>query len=168
MIEKPLALLSLVKTLEIAVGHWTKYALLESFPCTTLLNGEPDVIAIQKAAKIIAQHADLSDLTFIVSATTQPPSTAGHIELRYGEPDVFVEVSRDICPFKDSVLATLCHEVSHKFLHVNGISHGTTQEEQEVLTDVTSVFLGMGKVMLNGCECQRSYERTEDGNHEDD
>lgn len=163
MVEKPPAFLSLIKTLEIAVGHTTKYAQLEPFPCTTALNGELDIIAIQKAGKTIAQHAGLSDLTFIISVTTQEPSTAGHIELRYGAPEVFVEISRDICPYKDAVLATLCHEVSHKFLHVNCIRHGTMQVEQEYLTDVTSVFLGMGKIMLNGCECQRSYTKAEDG-----
>lgn len=163
MTEKPLAFLSLVKVLETAVGHRTKYVQLEPFPCTTVLDGQPAIIPIQKAGKIIAQHAGLGDLIFIISATSQAPSTAGHIELRYGAPEVFVEVSRDICPHKDAVLSTLCHEVSHKFLHVNGIRHGTMQVEKEFLTDVAAVFLGMGKIMLNGCECQRSYTKTEAG-----
>jgi hypothetical protein len=159
--EKPLAFLSLIKTLESTVGHKTSYALLDPFPCITSEAGKPALIPIQYAGKIIARHAGLDNLTFIISPTTLDPSTAGHIELRYGEPAVFVEISNSICNFKDAVLATLCHEVAHKFLHVNGIRHGNVQIEQEFLTDVATVYLGMGKIMLNGCECQRSEAREE-------
>jgi hypothetical protein len=159
--EKPLAFLSLIRVLETAIGHKTKYALLDPFPCTTLQDGRPDLISIQNAGKIIAGHVGLNDLTFVISVTKQDPSIAGHIELRYGEPEVSVEISGDICIYKDAVLATLCHEISHKFLHVNGIRHGTVQVEQEFLTDVAAVYLGMGKIMLNGCECQSSYRHRE-------
>jgi hypothetical protein len=96
----------------------------------------------------------LADLTFIIAVTLQDPSTAGHIELRYDSPDVFVEISRDTCGYKDAVLATLCHEICHEFLDSRGIRHGTVQVEQEFLTDVAAVYLGMAKIMLNGCECQ--------------
>jgi hypothetical protein len=159
--EKPLAFLSLIKTLESTVGHKTSYALLDPFPCITSEGSKPALIPIQYAGKTIARHVGLDNLTFIISPTTLDPSTAGHIELRYGDPAVFVEISTCICTFKDAVLATLCHEVSHKFLHVNGIRHGNMQIEQEFLTDVAAVYLGMGKIMLNGCECQRSETRTE-------
>ncbi len=163
MTEKPLAFLSLIKALESAVGDRTKYTLLDPFPCTTIKEGRPAYVEIQNAGKIIARHIGLSNLTFIISVTTQDPSVAGHIELRYGEPDVFVEISTAICDQKDAVLATLCHEVAHKFLHANGIRHGNLPLEQEFLTDVATVYLGMGKIMLNGCECQRTCVKTEGG-----
>src|SRR5229473_3408433 len=134
MTEKPLAFLSLIKVLERAVGHKTKYAQLEPFACSTVSDGQPAIIPIQNAGKTIAQHAGLGDLTFIIAPVKTDPSTAGHIELRYGAPEVFVELSHDICEYKDAVLATLCHEIAHKFLHVNGIRHGTVQVEQEFLT----------------------------------
>ncbi len=146
--------MSLIEVLEKAVGRNTGYAILEPFPCTTADDGEPAVVSIQNAGKIIAEHTGLADLTFVIAVTSQGPSTSGHIELRYDSPDVFVEISQDICGYKDAVLATLCHEISHKFLHAHGIRHGTVQVEQEFLTDVAAVYLGMGKIMLNGCECQ--------------
>lgn len=161
--EDPFAFLSIIKLLESSVGHIAKYALLEPFPCVTIRDQSPAIIPIQNAGRIISRHAGLGELTFIISITAQNPSTAGHIELRYGDPNVFVEISQDICSYKDAVLATLCHEVSHKFLHINGIRHGRTQLEQEFLTDVTAVYLGMGKIMLNGCECQRSYTTRTNG-----
>ncbi len=125
-------------------------------------------MSIQNAGKIIADHVGLTNLTFVIAVTLQDPSTAGHIELRYDSPDVYVEISHDICGYKDAVLATLCHEVCHKFLHTRGIRHGTVQVEQEFLTDVTAVYLGMGKIMLNGCECQSSDRNTRrERNHND-
>lgn len=163
MTEKPLAFLSLIKLLETAVGHKTKYGQLEPFRCTTMEDGKPAVLPIQQACQKIARHVGISEFTFVLSVTSQNPSTAGHIELRYGSPEVFVEISRDICPYKDAVLATLSHEVCHKFLHFNGIRHGSVQVEQEFLTDVTAVYLGLGKIMLNGCESQHSYAKTEAG-----
>ena len=143
MEEKPLAFLSLIEVLEKAVGRNTSYALLEPFPCLTLRDGEPAIISIQNAGKIIAEHVGLSNLTFVVNVTLQDPSTAGHIELRDDSTAVFVEVSRDICGYRDAVLATLCHEICHKFLHARGIRHGTEQVEEEFLTDVAAVYLGM-------------------------
>jgi hypothetical protein len=58
---------------------------------------------------------------------------------------VFLEVATDICGYKDPVLATLCHELCHKYLHVHWNRHGFDQIEQEYLTDVTAVYLGLGK-----------------------
>lgn len=163
MTEKPLAFLSLVKLLETAVGHRTGYTILDPFPCATLQAGAPAIIAIQNAGRIIAKHIGLGDLTFIISVIKQDKGTAGHIELNREGNDVFVELARDICDYKDAVLATICHELCHKYLHVHGIRNGVDQIEQEYLTDVTAVYLGFGKIMLNGSECQRSETRTEGG-----
>jgi hypothetical protein len=161
MTEKPWAFLSLVKVLEKSVGHKTGYGLLEPFPCTTLERGQPAVVPIQKAGKVISQHIGLADFTFIISVTAHDANVAGHIELAHDGDDVFVELSRDVCEYKDAVLATLCHELCHKFLHVNGIKHGTDRIEQEFLNDVAAVYLGLGKIMLNGCACESSQTRTE-------
>lgn len=161
--ENLAALVPFVKHLENAVGHRIGYTILEPFPCLTLINAEPAIITIQNAGKIIANHVGLGDLTFVIAVTPQPPSTAGHVELRYGKSEVFVEISNDICGFQESVLATLCHEISHKFLHSSGIKYGSLQLEQEMMTDVATVYLGLGKLMLNGCECERTERLTDGG-----
>ncbi len=154
MTEKPLAFLSLVTLLEEAVGHSTSYALLDPFPCEVIRDGQPSIVLIQNAGKIIANHVGLGHLTFVIAVTKQAANTAGHIELTHESSEVFVELSPNICDHKDAVLATLSHEIAHKFLHSHGLRNGTTSLEQEFLTDVTAVYLGMGKIMLNGCECQ--------------
>lgn len=162
MVEKPHAFLNLVRMLESSVGHKTKYSALEPFACAVLANAQPSVIEIQRAGRRISEHMGLTDLVFVISVTDQPPSVAGHIELDRSSASVFVEISRDICAFNDAVLATLCHELSHKYLHVHGIRNGTVPVEQEYLTDVAAVYLGMGKIMLNGCESVMS-QREQNG-----
>ena len=161
MEEQPLAFLRLIKVLEEALGQKTSYRFLEPFSCVGLDNGRPAIIPIQQAARKIAQHVGLGNLMFIISATEQDPSWAGHIELQRDSSEVYVEISPDICRYEDAVLATLCHEVAHKVLHVNAIHHGFASIEQEYLTDVATVYLGMGKVMLNGCECQKSHQTSD-------
>jgi hypothetical protein len=159
--EKPLAFLSLVKLIEKAVGQKTGYSMLDPFPCKTLEAGRPAIVTIQNAGRIISRHIGLADYIFVISITAQKQDTGGHIELDHNGSDVFVELSPSLCQYKDAVLATLSHELSHKFLHLHGIRNGTVQIEQEFLTDVTAVYLGMGKIMLNGCECHSTLQSTQ-------
>lgn len=138
--------------LEKRVGMKTGYQMLEPFSVNSR-----DIIAIQIAAKKIAEFIGLHGFTFIVATVKQKEKVGGHVELKYGEKEVFVEISDDILKFENAVLATLAHEITHKYLHINGISCGTGlihEYENEVLTDIATVFLGLGKLMLNGCECQ--------------
>lgn len=136
--------------LEKQLGTKTKYQLFEPFP----LNPS-DPIAIQDAAKKIAEFVGLHNLTFVVGIAKQKEKVGGHVELQYGRREVFIEISENIAKFDVAVLATLAHEITHKYLQINNISVGTgsiREYENEVLTDITAVFLGLGKLMLNGCE----------------
>lgn len=147
--------------LEKQLGTKTKYQLFEPFP----LNPS-DPIAIQDAAKKIAEFVGLHNLTFIVGIAKQKEKVGGHVELQYGRREVFIEISENIAKFDAAVLATLAHEITHKYLQINNISVGTSsihEYENEVLTDITAVFLGLGKLMLNGCEIEnvRLEARTE-------
>ena len=123
-----------------------------------------DIISIQKLGKSMAEFVGLSNLTFIISIVPQEKNVGGHIDLSDTGNDVFIEISNNVAEYKDAVLATLAHEISHKILSLNGIriSVGSPQpfyeRENEVLTDITAVFSGFGKQMINGCECSISYE----------
>ncbi len=142
--------------LERQVGAKTTYQIMEPFS----LNSK-DILAIQEAAKKIAEFVGLYGLTFIVAKAKQKEKVGGHIELQYGQKEVFVEISDDTAKFDVAVLATLAHEITHKYLQINGISSGTgfiRKYENEVLTDITAVFLGLGKLMLNGCEVKNTRQ----------
>jgi len=110
-----------------------------------------DCLSIQAVAKQIAKSIGLENFTFIIATTKQKEKVGGHIDLSTRGRDVFVEVDSNMMKFPDAIAATLCHEICHKWLQVNGL-HSPVEIDNEILTDITSVFLGFGKIMLNGCK----------------
>jgi len=134
-------------------------------------DGDLDVIKIQKIAKILSQHIGYEKLMFTVSfkdfnkthGTLQDvfSNTAGNILLDDSE-DVLIHISRSLNKYPYSILATLSHEISHKYIHFNRLTISNSYEN-EVFTDLTSIYLGFGKLMLNGVEIT---EKTNYGNVE--
>jgi hypothetical protein len=88
--------------LERKVGEQVGYRILEPFHVVA-----GDVVAIQTAARQIAEFVGLQNLTFIVGVATQDSRTAGHIELKHGEPGVFIEVSPNVTHFEAALLTTV-------------------------------------------------------------
>ena len=123
----------------------------------------PNLLSIQTTAKDIAVFIGLTGFTFIIAIAKQKEKVAGHIDLSTGGQDVHIEIDSDMMKFPDAIGATLCHEVCHKWLHIKGI-RSPVKIDNEILTDITSVFLGFGKIMLNGCRTQNiRYESTPNG-----
>jgi len=130
--------------LERRTGASVKYNIFPPLPQPLFAAG-----AIQVAAKDIAEFVGLPWLTFVVGFAKQKEGVAGHIELKYSGKEVYIEIE-PMTGFPDVVAATLCHEICHKWLQVKGIVQ-PIEIENERLTDITAVFLGLGKIMLNGC-----------------
>ncbi len=140
--------------LEESVGHRTSYQLLEPF---SLDSQSP--IDLQSAGKRIGKFLGLDGLIFIIGFAKQADSVGGHIELQDDSQDVFVEISPEMREFPQSILATLGHEITHKYLHTHRLYKSYDKKDEldnEVLTDIAAVYLGLGKLMMNGCEVQKS------------
>jgi len=135
-----------VTFLEKSLGTKIQYQILDPFPLYS-----KDIIGIQNAGKIIANFIGLSDYIFVISINKLEKNTGGHIELEHGKKQVFIEISEEILKFKDAILAILAHEVTHEYLYINNISF-SNKYENEILTDIAAIFLGFGKLMLNGSE----------------
>lgn len=145
--------------LEKAVGHKVSYHLLDPFHLHTA--STDGYVEIQRAAKRIAEFVGLTGLTFLIEPTHLAEGTCGRIELQSAGSEVFVQISPDLFGFPSAVLATISHEIAHKFLHTNRIAWGDGPADHyhnEVLTDVAGVFLGLGKLMLNGHCAERTVE----------
>jgi hypothetical protein len=113
-----------------------------------------DSISVQKVARHIADSIPLPGFTFIVTFIKQKKNVAGRIDLSTRGREVFIEIDPDALSFPDSVGATLCHEICHKWLQMMGIA-SPIERDNEILTDIAAVFLGFGKIMLNGCELKK-------------
>ena len=135
-----------VTFLEKSLGTKIQYQILDPFPLYS-----KDIIGIQNAGKIIANFIGLSDYIFVISINKLEKNTGGHIELEYGKKQVFIEISEEILKFEDAILAILAHEITHEYLYINNISF-SNKYENEILTDIAAIFLGFGKLMLNGSE----------------
>lgn len=124
-----------------------------------------DPLALNNAARKIADFVGIKDLV-IIAPTIHREDRAGHIDLGNTRDAVFIEIADDLPNFPLTVLATLAHELSHRYLQVRGISCGSGPEfhyHNEILTDVTAVFLGLGKLMLNGCTEEKAHQETKNG-----
>jgi len=140
--------------LEKTLGACVNYQIMEPFSVYTA-----DLLDIQRAAKKISEFVGLKGLTFIVNTTQLRKGVSGNIELRSEDSAVFVELSTDTLKFSDAVLATLAHEITHKYLHRKGISCGlgpAFEYENEILTDIATIYIGLGKLYLNGCQCSNT------------
>jgi len=131
--------------LEEKLGYKVGYEILE--PNSVALTS--DIVSIQAAAKDIARFLGLGKYRFIVGMTGKDGKVAGEIELRHGLTEVFIELSNNVVKHTMAIPAVLSHEIMHQYLLVSGISF-SDDHENEVLTDIAAVFLGLGKLMLNG------------------
>jgi len=135
-----------VTLLEKSLGTKIQYQILNPFPLYS-----KDIIGIQNAGKIIAEFIGLPDYIFVIKINKLEKDIGGHIKLEYGKKQVFIEISEEILKFEDAILAILAHEITHEYLYINNISF-SNKYENEILTDIAAIFLGFGKLMLNGSE----------------
>ena len=61
-----------------------------------------------------------------------------------------IEVAPEAVGDRAVLMAVLAHELTHHYLFTNSVVVDD-REENEVLTDVATVYLGMGKAAVNGC-----------------
>jgi len=147
-------------TLERAAGSEVHYRIYS--PAS---NDFSNYATLQRTAREIAEFAGLHDTTFVVALTTLDKGTHGNVEFSSGSHEAFIEVDAALTRFPEAVIATLCHEVCHKWLEKHGLAMPDTVSN-EMLTDIAAVFLGFGQVMMKGCRSQRIHsERSANGDH---
>ncbi len=141
-----------VSLLEKSLGMKVQYQILDPFPLHS-----KDIIGIQNAGKIIANFIGLSNYTFVIGINKLEKNVGGHINSEHGKKQVFIEISEGTLKFKDAILAILAHEITHEYLYVSNVSF-SNKYENEILTDIAAIFLGFGKLMLNGGENENIWK----------
>ena len=117
-----------------------------------------DEDALQEAARTIADFMGLNDYVFSVSVEDLPSGIAGGTSPQSADDHVIpIVIDPSVAFFNDAVLGVLTHEIAHQYLHVHGISYGSGPDftlDNEILTDVSCTYLGLGKLVLRGCVCE--------------
>ncbi len=152
-------LVAKVTFLEETLGAQVHYRLMDPPAISRPPTHPQDLyVSIQAVTRAISDFLGISGLTFIVGVARQADDVSGHIELKYAEKNIFIEIAGDVLEVDDAILAVLGHEITHKCLYDHQIRCTSWKDDYEVLTDVAAVYLGLGKLMLNGCETRWTSE----------
>lgn len=95
-------------------------------------------------AKKIAEFVGL-EATFIVTKGAR--GKGGEIE--YDGKVSYIDINVNVCKSFSQTIAVLAHEIMHKYLKNKGLFYNL-EIENEVLTDIATVYVGLGKLSLNG------------------
>jgi len=148
-----LPLIEKIHFLESKLGERWIHPILEPFKFDS-----SDIIKVQEAGKKISQHLGLPPLTFLITYTQQKSNVGGNINLDNSN-DVFIEIDSKFRYDHEIALAVLAHEICHKYLHLNNLKL-FPEIENEMLTDAATIYTGLGKLSLNGCEKTTSSSST--------
>lgn len=119
-----------------------------------------DLISVQKEARKMLDFVGLNAYTAVITFTKTKINEGGNIELGNSK-EVFIEVSEDMRSNSNKALAVIAHEICHKVLYVHSLYYPNLTIENEVLTDLTTVYVGFGVLSLNGCYTQ--YQTVKSG-----
>ncbi|MFE7515908.1 hypothetical protein ACFU8I_32455 [Streptomyces sp. NPDC057540] len=102
-------------------------------------------LGTQRVAGALVRHLRLPEARIVVSF--RPMEYAAAVELTAG-PEYFVELNDRFRTRRRDIGAALAHEITHVLLHRLGLGFPSTAEN-EVLTDVTTAYLGAGWLLLD-------------------
>ncbi len=125
-------------------------------PIYTTYNGGDGLLNAQKEASQMMKHVGLTHHIPVITFTKTEQSVGGNIALDNSE-NVFIEINENYRNHPAQVRAVMAHEICHKVLFINGLyySEKTKDLENEFLTDLATVYVGFGKLSLNGCYNER-------------
>lgn len=116
-----------------------------------------DSFDLTKAASLMLHHVGLHGYTPIIVHERLNDKTAGYINMN-SDTDFFITIDLNQSSTREQRLCILSHEICHKFMYVNNFRD--TGMKNEYLTDACAVYVGFGKMMIEGCETTsvRQYE----------
>lgn len=153
--------LAKIRFLEQTVGETAKYEILDPFSVNP-----DDAIDVLNATKKIARFMGIPDFLYIVGKAKQKEGIGGKIDLGEKDNTIFIELGENAYATRDTLLAALSHELSHNYMKVRGINarfRYKVAHEMEILTDICAVYLGLGKLLLNGYEVKTTSEQAVPG-----
>ena len=109
-----------------------------------------DIISVQKEASKMMKFVGLNHHVACITYTNTDKGTGGNIDLDNSD-NVFIEINQCYKYDTDKTLAVMAHEICHKVLYVHHLFFPNNTIENELLTDLSTVYVGFGKLSLNGC-----------------
>lgn len=141
--------------LEERLGSKVYHRFLE--PQSLKLENTYDNDELDRVANEIARFLRLRQRIH-VNIDNLPHKVGGNIALT-SDYDITINVEYSLLKIADSVLAVLAHELTHLYLfnHTIDLSKKSVLDN-ELLTDIAAIYLGLGKLILNGHRTEKKYE----------
>lgn len=109
-----------------------------------------DAVYVQKLARSMACFINMPYYTFLVSPDCHNERASGRIEWpNSGSNVAYISLSPELYRYPQSLIKVLAHEIAHQYMRCFGLEYPNERFNEE-MTDVTSVYLGFGKYILNG------------------
>lgn len=138
-----------------------------SYPVQFYYDGYVSEIALNGEATKMFSFIGLNEFEPVCEWVDLPNDVAGNISLdqrRSGE--IKIRLSKRFIRNSRAAMAILAHEICHKLLHYHGLyfsGNETLNELNEIYTELCSVFVGFGNLILAGYQTTESNIRNELG-----
>ena len=121
--------------------------------------------SIRYAAKYIANYINIRKSFVVTIDTSMKKKYAGGVDRGIGGIS-HIQISQKYLKSEAMVLSILAHELCHIYLVEKGL-RGATEIQNEALTDLTTIYTGLGVITLNGCkQVSTKIEQLYDGQRE--
>lgn len=134
--------LQMIYKLEKELGRYAKFIPLESIPKGINFMG-----IAKEIQSFIGYNKPL-----LVCARTQEKDIGGKNEK--GQEMDYIEIDPSYTYNHNAACAVIAHEVMHSFLNDHLIRE-LNQEDNEILTDVATIYMGLGKIVIRGCQTEK-------------
>lgn len=107
--------------------------------------------ALNCEVESMAEYIGLKGFTANCRWTKLPDGIGGQIKLdnsRSG--NLMIDINEDYKNELEVTRATLAHELCHKYLQMNGIYYPTFTEINETYTDLCTIYVGFGNLIIKG------------------
>lgn len=104
---------------------------------------------LQKLADSIVAHTGAYNMVEVVIKDSVSGNDISGLYEVHGKADWQVHLYQDNCYSISQIIAVLIHECVHNFLYYYDLEI-YPEEENEILTDVTAVFLGFAELLMQG------------------
>lgn len=127
----------------------------------SIISGEDPIIAAHRLASAIVRHLNLPEGSILINYRNSLQNP-GRVELT-PENEYLVELQARYKEDQRDIAAILAHEITHVFLYRAGLFLPNTQDN-EILTDTASVYLGVGWLTLNAYRVTETKQSNNSGN----
>lgn len=112
----------------------------------------PSIVSLNEIARLMVQHVGLYGYEPVIEYDRLEAGVAGHVELNNNlDKQIHITLSDDMSIAREARLSALAHEICHKLLFTHNCYFPFMGDYNESLTDIATIYVGFGKLTLNGC-----------------